>query len=111
MGIRIKIGDRFTFRVAGHFNTEGGTEPFEFALTARRLLSDELRAAVELQESSATTIEFVHRVVVGWSGVTDDGGDVVPYSPAALEQLLQQPGLANLIFRVYFAEVGPKEKN
>lgn len=113
MAIKIRIGERFTFPVEGTYNDESGTAvPFEFKLTAKRLLADELHSALHVKESSLG--DFLCDVVVGWSGVIGDdesSGAPVPFSREALAKFLQQLGLANLIYKGYLEQSGVKEKN
>ncbi|RCW78078.1 hypothetical protein, partial [Paracoccus lutimaris] len=60
------------------------------------LPQDELMAAQEesvtlptLREVQAHGIRQVQRVVRNWEGVVDANGEIVPFSPAMLEQALQ----------------------
>jgi hypothetical protein len=46
-----------------------------------------------------------------WSGVTDEAGQSMPFSPDSARQLLNMPGLASLAHATYLREVGAKEKN
>lgn len=41
-------------------------------------------------------------ILVGWSNVVDDEGEEVPYSDAALNQLLEIPTVAGQIVRTWF---------
>ena len=45
------------------------------------------------------------------SGVTDEAGQSMPFSPDSARQLLNMPGLASLAHATYLREVGAKEKN
>ncbi|MEY2688238.1 MAG: hypothetical protein RL375_2436 [Pseudomonadota bacterium] len=110
MTIRITVSDRVQYRVRGTINNEtGAAEAFDFRVTARRLDPEALQS--QLAESSRRIEDFLADVIVGWQGVVDAEGTDVPFSPAALSQLLKIPGLAVLIFKGYVAETAAKEKN
>jgi len=50
--------------------------------------------------------------LVGWSGITDDVGEQVPFSQKALQQLLEVPLLGAAVLRAYFDSLkGAKRKN
>ena len=46
--------------------------------------------------------EVARELLVGWSGVTDDAGNDVPFSEAALNQLLEIPTVAAQIIGAWF---------
>lgn len=41
-------------------------------------------------------------ILAGWAGVTDDDGKEIPFSEAALNQLLEIPTVAGQIIRAWF---------
>jgi len=56
--------------------------------------------------------DIARQVLVGWSGITDDEGEEVPFSKAALDRLLDVPMLATAIVTTYFKSLqGAKQKN
>jgi hypothetical protein len=62
-------------------------------------------------DGALTDLGFAHTVMGGWAGVTDGGADV-PFSVAALEQLLQIPGTAAAIVEAFVAsQTGAPRKN
>jgi len=116
VGISIAISDSVRFKVAGAINDESGRpQPFDFWLTARRLKDtaevqqhlDALRAS----ESKTPLTDAMVDLLRDWSGVTDPGGQTMPFSPDNARQLLNMPGLASLAHATYLREVGAKEKN
>lgn len=108
MSIKITVSDTVRFKVAGTIADASGPQPFDFSLVARRLDAEQLR--VRLDDSDTSIVDFLAEVVTGWQGVKGDAGEL-PYSPDALRQLLQIPGLAALSMRSYLADVGAKAKN
>jgi len=70
----------------------------------------ELGEAIQTEEASDQDI--AREVLVGWAGITDDDGEEVPFSKAALERLLDIPMLATAIVTTYFKSLqGAKAKN
>jgi hypothetical protein len=56
--------------------------------------------------------EIAQDVLVGWSGINDDNGKEIPFSQAALQQLLEVPFLAVAILKAYIDSIkGAKRKN
>lgn len=112
MAFRLVVSDTITVPVSGRLpDANGRAVPFTFTLTARRLPAGELRAAVDANDR--TVPEFLGSVIRGWSGVLDDQGAELSYSPAALDALLDIVGMSGLIFGAYIEACGVrgKEKN
>jgi len=112
MAFRLVVSDTITVPVSGRLPDAGGRPvPFTFSLIARRLPAGELRAAVDANDR--TVPEFLQSVTRGWSGVLDDQGAELAYSPAALDALLDIVGMSGLIFAAYIEACGVrgKEKN
>lgn len=120
MAIKIVISNMVGFKVAGVLNdTDGKEQAFEFRLTAKRLGEDGFNAVQnDLVLAAAQTgnhdaladklVEFVSN----WSGVRDEEGVEIAYTPDLLRQLLaSHRGLGLLIWRTYITETGVKEKN
>lgn len=75
-----------------------------FVAEFKRMTRDEI-AAVE-KGSGGDTAAFVRSVMVGWRDVTDaDTGEQVPFTPAALDQLLQAPPVALAVMRDFYASL------
>lgn len=56
--------------------------------------------------------DLAREVLAGWSGVTDDDGKEIPFSEAALGQLLEIPTVAGQIIRAWFDSIEvAKKKN
>lgn len=71
-------------------------------LQERGKLDDE-----ELQDG-----DLAREVLAGWSGVTDDDAKEIPFSEAALAQLLEIPTVAGQIVRAWFESIEvAKKKN
>ena len=48
-------------------------------------------------------------ILVGWDGVTDSEKNPIPFTKATKKQLLDIPGLANLLVTKYFEEVSKQK--
>ena len=49
-------------------------------------------------------------ILIGWSGITDDDGKDVPFSEAALDQLLEIPTIAGQIIRAWYGSMEVAKK-
>lgn len=66
--------------------------------------------ADNMRELMGTARIHASEIVCGWSGILEcDGGDEIPFSKSALDQLLEIPGMASLILQTY-QESFPKAK-
>lgn len=75
-----------------------------FVAEFKRLTRDEVAAAEKA--SGGDTASFVRGVVVGWRDVTDaDTGEQVPFTPAALDQMLQAPPVALAIMTAFYSSL------
>jgi hypothetical protein len=111
MAIKIVISDTVGIKVKGNINDAAGVpQPFDFNLTCARLDADQIQHKLK-SESEASITDFLVDVIDGWSGVRDADEKPLPYNEENLLQLCKIPGVANLAFRTYLAEVGAKEKN
>ncbi len=111
MAISIKVSNRVTFKVQGTIKDEkGADQKFDFTLTCKRLNGDQIKDRLD-NEQEATLKDFMVGVVEDWSGVKDENGTAVPYTPDNYAELCLIPGISTLAFRAYLGEVGAKEKN
>lgn len=111
MAIKIVVSDTVGIKVKGAINDANGIpQPFDFRLMCMRLDADQISYKLK-SESEASMADFLVDVVEDWSGVRDETDKPVPYSADAMKQLCKIPGVANVAFRTYLAEVGAKEKN
>jgi hypothetical protein len=56
--------------------------------------------------------EIVKELLVGWDGVNDDSGAPIPFSEAALDQLVDIPTVAGQIIKTWFESLQEaKRKN
>lgn len=63
---------------------------------------------VELGKAEPDEMEDVQtakEMLIGWSGVIDDNGQEIPFSEAALNQLLNIPGIAGQIVKAFFLSI------
>ena len=111
MAIKIVISDTVGFKVKGTINDAAGVaQPFDFTLTCQRLDADQIKAKLK-DDSDKSFEDFMASIITGWGGVRDADDKPIAYTPEAYGQLCKIPGIANIAFHTYFAEVGAKEKN
>jgi hypothetical protein len=81
----------------GEFRRLPQTRINEIIRLARLQERGKLADDEELQDQDAAK-----EILVGWSGITDDDGKEVPFSEAALGQLLEIPTVAGQVVRTWF---------
>jgi hypothetical protein len=114
MAFVLKQDDRFTWPISFDVPVDGGRHQRQtFDGEFVRVSQSRLRELAELlQGEAATDADIAREVLVGWSGITDDEGEEVPFSKAALDRLLDVPMLATAIVTTYFKSLqGAKQKN
>lgn len=89
----------------------GRREKYSFDAEFRRLPQSrineiiKLARALELGRADDEMLDdktAAREILLGWSGITDDNGKDVPFSEAALDQLLEIPTVAGQIIRAWF---------
>lgn len=113
MSFVLKQSSTYTWPITVEFPVDGGrTEKSTFDGEFKRLSQTrikEITAAVDAGELN--DIDIANEVLVGWSGVTD-GKDDIPFSTAALNQVLDVPLVASAIVLAFFNSLtGAKRKN
>lgn len=107
---KLKQTPTFTWPVEVNLPTDGGKfDKQTFDAVFKRRTTTEVK---ELQERDGMSDPvFVREVLVGWSGITDEGEDV-PFSDGALAQMLEIPGVSGAIVQAFYAAItGLKRKN
>lgn len=111
MSFKLVISPTVKFKVRGTIKDENGTDqPFDFTLTCARMDTDAIRAAIKDEADNSVT-DFLCNVCEDWSGVKAADDKPLPFTEANLRAVCKVPGIANLAFQTYFAEVGAKAKN
>jgi len=114
MAFVLKQSDTYSWPVTFDLPIDGGRHQRQsFDGEFRRLSQSRIREMGQQIEAGETTdADLATEVLVGWSGITDDSGKDVPFSQAALQQLLDVPMLATAIITAYFSSLqGAKRKN
>jgi len=114
MAFVLKQSDTYSWPVTFDLPIDGGRHQRQsFDGEFRRLSQSRIREMGQQIEAGDTTdADLATEVLVGWSGITDDSGKDVPFSQAALQQLLDVPMLATAIITAYFSSLqGAKRKN
>lgn len=106
---RLKVSDTVVVPVSGSIPGEDGrAQPFAFTLRCKRLTAAAIKA--ELDNDERTVADFLASVIEGWAGVADADGMELPFSRAALDELLAIVGMAGVCFTAYLSAVGAKGK-
>jgi len=85
-------GARYSFTGEFAFLRQDRIEELTQQLAKRQRLLEIGQDDPDLEHVNARAVAA--EVLVGWSGVTDDDGEDVAFSPAALERMLQIQGVA-----------------
>lgn len=110
---KLKQSDTFTWPVEVKLAGDGGKfEKHTFDAEFKRVSQpriDEIALAVGRNEMGDRQV--CEEVVVGWSGITEDG-EAVPFSPTNLGRILDLPGVARAISATFVAaHTGAAAKN
>lgn len=109
---KLAIGETVKVPVKVDLNSDGKTKTFKFRLTCDRLSQDEVKKALEDEESKVH--EFLTRVTKGWEDqmlVLGEDGKPAEFNSDSFELMLSVAGLAMVIGKSYFVECGAKGKN
>lgn len=104
----------YVWPVTVEFPVDGGrtdrqTFDAEFRRIAQSRMAD-LRAKIEAGD--ITDNDLATEVLAGWSGITDDRGEAVPYSEGARDRLLDVPLVAAAVVLAWMTSLtGAKRKN
>lgn len=114
MPFKLSKASSYSWPVSCELPIDGGeyeTQVFE-ATFKRKTQSWITDISKQMDDDKVTTADVARELVIGWSGITDDAGKEVPFSQAALDQVLDVPTVAVAIVSAFFRSVmGVKEKN
>jgi hypothetical protein len=112
MAFVLKQKDSYTWPVPLLLPGDGGrreknTFEAEFKRLSQSRLKEIGRIARAIEKGEADEDEMdvqtmAKEMLIGWSGVVDDAGEPVPFSVAALSQLLEIPSVAAQIVRAFY---------
>lgn len=110
MAFKINKRPSYTWPVVYKLPIDGGKhETSTFDVDFKYLPQSELKKM--LSDPAGNDIDFCKTVVVGWKNVMDKTEEI-PFSESALEQILEEPGLAKCIASAYLeSHAGAKAKN
>ena len=107
MAFRLVVSDTVTVAVQGKLpDGAGKLQAFSFGLVARRMPQSELSATLKMQDVSFG--EWLAERITGWSGVLDEDGNEVPFTPPHLHALLDIVGMSSLIVTAYLESCGAR---
>ena len=114
MAFKLSKSGSYSWPVTCELPIDGGeyeTQVFE-ATFKRKTQSWITDISKQMDDDKVTTADVARELVIGWSGITDDTGKDIPFSQAAMDQLLDVPAVAVAIVSAFFRSVmGVKEKN
>ena len=112
MAFTLKIDPSYTWPVPLIIPADGGRkEKHTFDAEFRRLPQSRINEIIkmardqELGRGDDETLDdktAAREILIGWTGVMDDSGKEMPFSEAALEQLLEYPTIAGQIITAWF---------
>jgi hypothetical protein len=123
MSFVLKQSATYTWPITLVLPVDGGRrEKATFDAELRRLPQSRINEIVKLARRMDTGLaedgeelldqDAVREVMIGWDGVTDDKGQPIPFSEAALAQLIEIPTVAAQIIRAWFESIEvAKRKN
>ena len=112
MGFKLSTASSYPWPVAGELAGTRYSFTGQFAFLAQQRI-DELTVGSARREAllrrgeddpaleSITARAIAAEVLVGWSGVTDDDGEPVEFSAAALDRFLQIQGVAAAVVQAW----------
>ena len=110
MAFKVVKRNKLPVPVKGKLQDDDGKPVhFDITLVCARLTQDEINAA--LTDKNEPVTAFVKRIALGWEGVIDEQGEQLPFSEAALADVLAQPGMASVCSQAYLNNVGAVAKN
>ena len=112
MSFVLKQSASYTWPVPLLIPVDGGRrEKHSFDAEFKRLPQSRINEIIKLaralelgraDEESLDDKTAAKEILIGWAGITDDSGKDVPFSEAALDQLLEIPTIAGQIIRAWF---------
>ena len=107
---KLALSPTFTAPVVVEFQG-GGRAQFE--ATFHRLSQTEIDALTQrIQASEASDADICIQVLAGWSGVAEEDGTVIPFSPTNMSRVLDVAGVRAAVVRAFFESFpSAKRKN
>ena len=122
MALVLKDSDSYTWPIVYRQPVSGGRrEKQEFEAEFKRLPQSRINQIQDLAQkvidkdpdaSEISDVSIADEVLVGWDGIVDSDGEVIPYSKGTKAQLLDLPMMAGTLIEAYFTSlVEEKRKN
>jgi hypothetical protein len=122
MALVLKDSDSYTWPIVYRQPVSGGRrEKQEFEAEFKRLPQSRINAIQDLAQkvidkdpeaAEISDVSIADEVLVGWDGIVDSDGEVIPYSKGTKAQLLELPMMAGTLIEAYFTSlVEEKRKN
>lgn len=114
MAFKLKVSETYTAPVTVEIPTNGGKfEKQTFIAEFKRLNRTALREIIQAAaDRSRDDREIVDDVLVGWSGITDENGDELEFTPENADRVFEVVQVVPAIVSAFFATItSAKEKN
>lgn len=95
-GVDVPLGEGFVIRVARVGNKNAARLFQELASAPDVAMARRAGALTEVKEREIMMEVYARTILVGWTGLTDDGKDV-PYSPEKAKELLAVPDFLRVV--------------
>lgn len=110
---RLVVSDTLRFTARFAFNDEGAERVFVAKLQARRTPGAQFEAALRAQPVFVDFLRACGLTLLGWEGespLVDEQGNAAPANADALDALLAEPGMPNVLLAAYVEANGAKAK-
>lgn len=115
MAFVLKQSTSYTWPIKLIIPTDGGrkeTHTFdgEFKRLSQSRINEIIKLSREIEQGQVDPdevedLDIAKEMLIGWSGVLDDAGKEIPFSEAALAQLLEIPSIAGQIVKAFFKSI------
>lgn len=116
MSFVLDMPDKYRYTVAvPYYDEDGARKEKSFKAIFRRLKTAELKSLVDATTSDdpdkrIDDAEFIRRVLVGWSGITNGAGEELEFSEVHLDAVLDTHPLPTCIVQAWFESIRVGER-
>jgi len=109
----LKKRDSYSWPVKFRIAVDGRYEDHKFTAEFKRLPQDRLDQVFgSNRKADISDDAFVREILIGWSDISDESGDALPFNGDNVATLLLVPGVRTAIIKAYFDSIaGIAEKN
>lgn len=116
MSFVLDMPDRYRYTVVvPYYDEDGARNEKSFKAIFRRLKTTELKSLVDATTSEdpdkrIDDAEFIGRVLVGWSGITNGAGEELQFTRGNLDAVLDTHPLPTCIVQAWFESIRVGER-